>query len=325
VISVGNITLGGTGKTPLVLYIAQMLTKLGFAAAILTRGYGRKRSAETHTLAPGQTIPDPASVLGDEPAWIRRNHPACWMGVSKDRFRAGEILAPQAPRMVCILDDGFQHRALSRDLDIVVLDGSRSLRSDRVFPRGTLREPLSGLRRCDVIVVNGSADSPESACLIEEIRHLQARARIFFCRQCIGTLLPFPIWEKMNAGAAAGEGGSRDREQPAAVKARSALPAYLATGIGNPQRFQRDILQFGIDVRGTRFFPDHRRLNRRDWEACIGEARRIGAEMLVTTEKDAVKIVEPPDFPLLVAMQTTDMPDREAFELVLKNRIEERL
>ncbi len=194
VISIGNITMGGTGKTPLVIYVAQMLSNSGYTPAVLTRGYGRWRSSEMHVLRPDETVPYPAKTLGDEPALIRRLVPSAWMGVSKNRYRAGTVLSKRNKRMVLVLDDGFQHRKLHRDMDIVIVDSSRPFRSDRIFPRGTLREPVSSLRRCDVIVINDSTDSVQNNEMETEIRHLKTRAKIFHCRQEIQALIPFLSW-----------------------------------------------------------------------------------------------------------------------------------
>jgi tetraacyldisaccharide 4'-kinase len=314
VISIGNITMGGTGKTPLVIYVAQLLSKFGFAPAVLTRGYGKTRPGELHVLRPEESVPFPAKTLGDEPALIRRRVPSAWMGVSKNRYRTGTVLSKRNARMVLVLDDGFQHRKLHRDLDIAIVDSSCPLGSDRVFPRGTLREPISALHRCDVIVINDSTDSVQNNEIETELRHLETGAKIFHCRQEIRSLIPFPSWSE-------GQDKSTDRGRPARLPAT----AYLVSAIGNPERFRRDVLQFGIEVRGARFFADHYRLEKQDWQNCCEGARRKGAATIITTEKDAVKIGEPPDFPLLVAVQSTTMFDAGAFELVLKKSIEARV
>jgi len=284
------------------------------------------RSSKLHVLRPDETVPSPATTLGDEPALIRRRVPSAWMGVSKNRYRTGTLLSKRNERMVLVLDDGLQHRKLHRDLDIAVIDSSRPLGSDRVFPRGTLREPVSALRRCDVIVINDSTDSAQSDKIETEIRHLGARAKIFHCRQEIQALVPFFSWsEKWGRFpiSPVGFGGERveNRNGETFPFFETAVPpaiAYLVSAVGNPERFRRDVLQFGIEVGGAKFFPDHYRLEKEDWQYCIEEARRQGASTIIITEKDAVKIGTPPDFPLLVAVQSTKIYDASAFELVLK-------
>src|SRR5262249_53976455 len=139
VISVGNLTLGGTGKTPLAIYLAELLRKLDAAPALLSRGYGRRSRDRIQVFGPGDEVSNLVWRAGDEPALVRRRVPAVWLGISKDRRAAGERVLEKKPDVVFILDDGFQHRKLHRDLDIVVVDRAQPLTTNRVFPRGTLR------------------------------------------------------------------------------------------------------------------------------------------------------------------------------------------
>ncbi|MBN1566533.1 MAG: tetraacyldisaccharide 4'-kinase [Acidobacteria bacterium] len=310
VISIGNITMGGSGKTPLVIHVAQILEKLGHTPAILSRGYGRVEAGSSRIVAPTDTIPSPAIVLGDEPALIRRHVPSAYLGISRNRFLAGSLLAEKMKRTVFILDDGFQHLRLHRDLDIVIVDGSQPLASNRVFPRGTLREPLSHLRRCQAVVINESCGEEKSGGIIEEIRQYHSTAAVFRCRQKINYFVPFSAWKE----------GRTD----ACLKKTVSQPAYLAAALGNPERFERDIRGLGIPVRGKKFFRDHHRLKPGDWERCIDEARGLGAEAIIVTEKDAVKTSDPPEFSLLVSIQATEISDAKEFELMLKKCIEGR-
>lgn len=301
VLSVGNITMGGSGKTPLVLYIAQVLTQRGFQPAILTRGYKRAQGQETRILAPGEGVSSSAGVLGDEPALMRRHFSSAWMGISKNRFRAGSIISQKLRPAVFILDDGFQHRKLYRDLDIVILDQSQALQSNRVFPRGTLREPLSGLHRCNAIVLNGTGDGDTGEPIAEEIARYHPKISIFYCSQTIESVVPLARWNMMDFRA--------EVSRP--------LSAYLVAALGNPRRFERDVRRLGIDVRGIKFFPDHYWPAPGDWRACAEDARSKHAEAIITTEKDAVKISQPPDFPVMVSIQSTGMSDARAFEAML--------
>lgn len=308
-ISIGNITMGGTGKTPLVLYIAKMLATQGFTPVILTRGYKRAQSGKTLIVSPEEKFPSPAAVLGDEPAVMRRYVPSAWMGISKNRFQAGSRISDKLKQPVFILDDGFQHRKLGRDLDIVILDISRPLQSNRVFPRGTLREPLSGLHRCHIAVLNGVQDGGATIPIAEDVARYSPHASIFYCSQKIGSFLPFAAWSEMNPSA----------------RPRHPRSAYLVAGLGNPKRFEQDVRRLGIDVAGTKFFPDHYWPTPGDWKACTNEARRRNAEAIVTTEKDAVKISQSPDFPLIVAIQSTVISHAAAFESMLIQRVASRL
>jgi len=308
VVSIGNITLGGSGKTPLVIYAAQVLIKLGFIPAVLTRGYGRSNSDKLLVISPAQEFPPAASILGDEPALVRRRVPSVWLGVSKNRRAAGEAIAGQAPGIVFVLDDGFQHQKICRDLDIVIVDRTQHLTTNHVFPRGTLREPVSQLRRCHMVVINGIPEPGEQDLTEPTIRSLHVNARLFHCDQRIKALVPFSQW-------------SNGEEEEHDAYPKSAL---VVAAIGNPDRFRRDVARLGIEVRGTRFFADHHRIDPKQWLSCRKEADAKAVDAIITTEKDAMKIEQPPDFPLLVSVQQTEMSDADSFELLLKNRIEER-
>jgi tetraacyldisaccharide 4'-kinase len=298
-ISIGNITTGGSGKTPLVVYTSKKILELGFTPIILTRGYGRS-SSESLVIAPGESLSSPAPRLGDEPALIRRHVPEAWIGISKKRYAAGNRMDASDKKPVFILDDGFQHRRLSRDLDIAVIDATQPLACNRIVPMGTLREPVSGLRRCHAIVINGGADQ-------REIESLNLKSDRFHCEQYIERLEPFESWIKSDASPS---------------KRLLNRPAFLVAAVGNPLRFEDDIKKFGIRVTGTRFYRDHYRLKPGDWRQCITRARDSGADAIVITEKDAVKLMQPPDFPVFVSVQNTRMDNEEAYLDLLRRCID---
>ena len=303
VISVGNITLGGTGKTPLVIYVARTLRNLGHAPAVLSRGYGRRFLAVSRVLPPGEEIPSAAYNLGDEPALIRRCVPEIWLGISPNRYAIGRDVMGRRSEVVFVLDDAFQHRRLRRDLDIVVIDRTQPLLRNHIFPLGSLRESLSGLRRAHAVVLNGSQETADANSIENAILEISPRIRIFHCIQKIGLLVPFAMWN------------SRESGEVASLETTAAL---LVAALGNPARFLNDVEDLGIRVAGSCFFRDHHCLSRQDWHKCIEGARRAGTEAIIITEKDAIKIVEPPDFPLLVAIQSTFIDQPAEFEQMLR-------
>lgn len=304
VISIGNITTGGTGKTPLVIFTAKKFAELGFTPVILSRGYGRSDPGVSLIIPPGKHIRSPAHELGDEPALMRLHVPEAWFGISKERFATGSRIERTASRIVFILDDGFQHRRLHRDLDIVVIDSSQPLGSNRLLPGGTLRESLSGLTRCDAIIINNAQDSERTVDSVSsEILRLQSEAALFHCEQSIEKLIPFTSWNNPEIA---------ESYNP------SIKSAFLVAALGNPSRFQRDVLKLGIRVSGSRFFKDHYRLRPQEWQDCVHSARESGAEAIIVSEKDAVKVSEPPDFPLLVSVQTTRFVNEDAFIEILR-------
>jgi tetraacyldisaccharide-1-P 4'-kinase len=158
-----------------------------------------------------------------------------------------------------------------------------------------------------VVVINGAPETGSSDSLETEIRNFHPDAVIFHCTQVIRSLIPFPSW-------------LRNSSHP--VSAETPQAAYLVSALGNPGRFLRDVRRRGIEVRGSRSYPDHHRLEQKEWLACTDEARSLAVDAIITTEKDAVKISRPPDFPLLVSIQSTELSDAGKFELVLKSCIE---
>ncbi len=268
VISIGNLTAGGTGKTPLVRWTAERLSQLGFHVAILIRGYRRDRGPDAVVIPPKDgRAPEPREV-GDEAAWLAQALPQVPIGVSADRFHTGEMIAENYPVDAFVLDDGFQHWPLDRDLDVVALDAMRGISDNDILPAGLQREPVSSLARADVVVIT-RAELVDDARLEEfcglvrsvspEVTILEARNRLESLRDLVS--------------------GS---EVPAETFAGQAVHGFC--GIGNPDAFFRDLRLWGFDVVRESVFPDHHLY--RD----INFARAGGVAAFVTTEKDAMNL-----------------------------------
>jgi tetraacyldisaccharide 4'-kinase len=258
VVSVGNLTLGGTGKTPLVAWVARHLAAAGVPPAIVSRGYGAK---------PGETSDEAAELailLPDVP------HVA-------NRLRAaGARTAASLGARAIVLDDGFQHRRLARDLDIVAIDATDPFGCGHLFPRGLLREPLAGLARAHVAVLT-RADSI-SAPRRREIRDSFARA--------CGGRLPVAWVEAshrpLRLRSATGMTEPLDSLRGARVVAFA--------GIGNPAAFRGALESLGATLVGFRAFPDHHAYSAADRESLGEWARDLAADRIVTTLKDLVKV-----------------------------------
>ena len=211
--------------------------------------------------------------------------------------------------MVFVLDDGFQRRDVHRDLDIVMIDQTKLPDADSMFPLGALREPASELRRAHVVVINGRVQSDAvgmknngNDALIDRLRKYAPQAEYFNCVQSINDVLPFPLW--LNSTTS-----HNLRESP--------VPVFLVAAIGNPLRFKNDIQNIGFEALGNAFFKDHAGIGEKAWKMCVEAARKAKAEAIIITEKDAVKITKPPDFPLLVAVQNTELTETDRFREIL--------
>ena len=256
VISVGNLTIGGTGKTPMVAYLARLAAALDRRPLIVSRGYGAR---------PGR--------LNEEARELERLVPGVPHVQNADRYRA---IVDWRTRHACdlvILDDGFQHRRLARDLDIVLVDALRPFGFGRVLPRGLLREPLSALRRADVIVVT-RAELVAAAELARLKRDLEPRLRP-------GT--PILVAEHRPTALVMLDGS---RRPPESLRGQNVA---AACAIGNPEAFRLTVEHLGARVALFETFRDHHPYAPADLAGLIEAARTAGAKTLVTTGKDSVK------------------------------------
>jgi tetraacyldisaccharide 4'-kinase len=252
VISVGNLTTGGTGKTPMVAWIAERLVKEGKHTGILTRGYRGKSSEGI-----GNT--------SDEVKLLRaRLGERVAIGVGADRFAKGRELAIQGIEWF-VLDDGFQHLQLARDVDIVLVDATNPFGGGHLLPAGRLREPKSAIRRADVIVITRSAHAPA----VEAAVRRESAAPIFYAHMGLDAIRSFT-----------------DGKIGGAISASEVGPAFAFCGIGNPGAFLADLRAWGVQVAGHKFFRDHHRYTDRDGERIMPEAKAAGARALICTEKD---------------------------------------
>jgi len=265
VISIGNLTWGGTGKTPIVAWLARYLVEKGRKPAIVSRGYGGQAGRGPVTVSRGQGPLCSAEVCGDEPFWLAKTLAGVSIYCGSDR-QAGATAARAAGDDVVILDDGFQHRRLSRDLDIVLVDSSQPFGNGKLIPAGVLREPLHGLARADVILLTRSTVSDTHARLEDTIRRYNAEVPIL-----------------LSGHRAAGFIDLQGSE--AARPSR----AVAFCGIGNPERFRQDLQALGIEIVSFHARRDHQRYRTEEIDTLARLASQSGA-MLVTTEKDLARL-----------------------------------
>lgn len=285
VVSVGNITVGGTGKTPMVIWLANHLAAAGQPVAVLTRGY---RSVEL------PADPDPeqmkARQVSDE-VIVMESHlgDRVPIGMGKDRYRAGRELEQEGVKWF-VLDDGFQHLQLARDVDLVLVDGIDPFGGGLLLPAGKLREPISSLRRADVVVITRTAHDDA---LEKELRR-RTPAPIFFAQTELLSLM------RVSPGAPR---PANDRER--------GLKFYAFCATGNPPAFFADLERWGLPVAGTAQFPDHYRFTQRRINELEEFAKDMGAKAMICTEKDllnlgGLKFNRFPAFTCRIAMRPTD-------------------
>ncbi|HEY2157049.1 MAG TPA: tetraacyldisaccharide 4'-kinase [Isosphaeraceae bacterium] len=255
VISVGNLTLGGTGKTPMVEYVARWGRSRGLRVAILSRGYGQDEGLNDEGRVLEENLPDVPHLQG------------------RDRAALAGIAVEELESELLVLDDGFQHRRLARDLDIVLLDALDPFGLGRIFPTGLLREPIGSLRRAGVVVLSRGD-------LVSEAERLSIRAR---AERSAG-----PLAWAVARHAPLGLLGEGVPEGSLGSLGDRAVAAFC--GIGNPEGFRRTLEGIGARVVGFRAFPDHHLYTAQDMTELTRWTRDLGAELALTTQKDSVKL-----------------------------------
>jgi tetraacyldisaccharide 4'-kinase len=271
VISVGNLTLGGTGKTPAVMNIAAVLMDHQSHPAVISRGYGRTDESAILVVSDGKRVCADSRMCGDEPVLIGTKIKGLPVIVGSDRFRAARFVQEQFSIDTVILDDGFQHIRLRRDLDIVLIDAVDPFGTGRLFPAGILREPISALRRAQVVLINGSDRAADLDALKRSIRK-HTGAKIFTSRQ-----VPIDLVETI----------SGDVSPLSALRGTNVL---AVAGIARPASFISLLQSLGAMVKADLVFPDHyeyRKSDLADFFQCAADAK---VSMIVTTEKDAVRL-----------------------------------
>jgi len=267
VISVGNITMGGTGKTPAVLLLARELMTRGRRVAVLTRGYGGSLEGETRIVSDGETLLLSPAEAGDEPCLLASSLPGLMVVMGSDRYRAGCLALNRLSPDCFILDDGFQHQRLGRDLDILLLDSTAPFSNGWTVPAGFLREPPSASKRSDLVILtrcSGQQTLPDELPVTVPVccsSHVLAG----FTPLAGGELRPFRQLE-----------GKR-------------VVAFC--GIADPAAFFNSVESCGVPLVATLAFPDHSVYGIREMEALGKLKQQSRADCLITTAKDAVKLL----------------------------------
>ena len=283
VISVGNLSVGGTGKTPMVIWLAEKLLSEGRCVAVLSRGYGGSGGTSDEIELMKSRLP--TGVL---------------FGVSSDRYAAGQHLKAQGAD-IFILDDGFQHLSLARDVDIVLIDSTRPLRKESLLPAGRLRESGSALHRADMVVFTRTEQSKLVVYAIQKFPQFQI----------------YPSATKL-LGFRPHGGISHE-----SLRHLGSNPVFAFCGIGNPEAFWGDLERWGLKVVGRKAFRDHHRYTQLEIQTLESDAELAGAAALVTTEKDGQNLDARflPRMPVHMAVIALEIPDEAQFLRDLHERL----
>lgn len=287
VVSVGNITAGGTGKTPLVEWVARALAGEGRRACVLTRGYGRADERRRVVASDGERVLADFEECGDEPRLLaERLVGAASVVCDRDRVAAARWARAHLGADAFVLDDGFQHLRIARDLDIVTLDATAPWGGGHLLPRGRLREPPTALARADCIVITRAELADDLETLRAEAARLSGgRAAVIASRvrtRRLALLNPSSDSPLLNPSSDSPSGEHEGRG------VGSEAAAFCA--VGNPRAFFEQLRREGFGLRHTRAFADHHRFTQADVDGVAREAARSGARLLLTTAKDAVKL-----------------------------------
>ena len=273
VISVGNLTVGGTGKTPLVGFLAQVLKKAGYQPVILTRGYKRKNKTPVLTVSDGNNILCGWEDCGDEPYLLASNLDGVPVVVSKDRYQAGQSVHNHYEEpIVYLLDDGYQHLQLKRNLNILLLDATDPFGGEQLLPLGRLRESTRGLKRADSIIITRSHIPFEMEEVNQHIRKWNQWAPIAYFHHDVTSTYDLKTGE----------------HRP--IRDFLGKQVIALAAIGNPQVFLRDLEHYQMSIQDRFIFRDHHTYDQSDLDRVLGRLAELPAEMVITTQKDSVRL-----------------------------------
>ncbi|MEO8377456.1 MAG: tetraacyldisaccharide 4'-kinase, partial [Candidatus Sumerlaeota bacterium] len=308
VLSVGNITVGGTGKTPFCLWLMEFLKEESRQCALISRGYGRDDEDELIVVHDGRRLRATTREAGDEPVMLARALGDVPVIACADRHKAGTYALKKFSVDTIVLDDAFQHHALHRQGDIVLVDSTKRLSSLRLLPRGTLRESPSVLSRAHLIVLTRWNQSKCRNAVLREVRNVAPSVPVVRANVEITSAVE--------------------------LSSRSAIPmedlagktAFLMCAVANPDSVKASVASAGLKVIGSKILPDHDRLTKEQLLKLDSVRRRAGADFLVVTEKDAVKLAELGNLPpQIIALRARMRMVSEADETRAHSAIKSRL
>ncbi|MFZ0724668.1 MAG: tetraacyldisaccharide 4'-kinase [Desulfobacterales bacterium] len=319
VISIGNITVGGTGKTPLAYYLAERLQQSGRRCAVVSRGYKGGAEKSGGIVSNGRRMIMPAAAAGDEPFLLatRLLAAAVPVVVGRNRYAAGMLALKHFNPEVILLDDGFQHLRLARDIDLVLLDARRPLGNGHLLPRGILREPAAALARGDIFILTRVAPGAGGSAFDPRLRRRLNR-RPLYRSVHVPELVDWTEAGRCRAARDATRQPAHDTDRLAGRR------VFAFAGIADNGEFANAIRRLNGDLKGFMEFADHHAYNDRDVAALLRAARRSGAEVVCTTEKDAVRLGHRRQWPIdlaVLGVRISFGDDAAAFEADIFGRL----
>lgn len=302
VISIGNLTVGGTGKTPAVAMLARWALGSGHRPAILSRGYGGKYNKKVLEVSDGKSIKAGPMDTGDEPYLLAKRLSRVPIIISKNRYLAGLFAHEKYGCNFFILDDGFQHMALKRDLDIVLIDAENPFGNGHLLPWGPLREPVSQLARADAFIVTRVSRHGSGAA--DFIAKEFSSTPVFYSDHRPSEIV-FPHLNRAH--------------NPRFINGK---PVLAFAGIARPELFKDTLAGLGANVVYFRAFKDHYPFRREDIQALIQIKKRVGAQYILTTEKDWVRIASlEMTFPEIayLGIEFVFLPEQDGFFKIIKD------
>lgn len=319
VICIGNLVVGGTGKTPMTMHVAQEIKRLGYSTAIVSRGYRGGAEGRGGIVSDGQSIHMGPEQAGDEPFMIARSLRGIPVIVGKNRYAAGMLAVNEFESDVIVLDDGFQHLRLKRDLDLVLLDRVHPFGNSHLLPRGTLREPISSLERGSACILTrcrtGRNDTARP--LIGLLKKFLPQDRIF-------TSFHVPEFYAVKSGGPILNNGTINQNSRLELGSLTEEPILGFSGIARNADFQHTVLDHGLNAKGFLEFPDHYRYTTDDLNYIQSKSEDADARYLITTEKDLVRLSPQNPFSLtliVVGVKVSFGGQQEEFLSFLRNQL----
>jgi len=305
VISVGNIAVGGTGKTPCVIMLARMLQSHGFKPAILSRGYGGSSTKSVNIVADGKNILLDSKTAGDEPFLMAQSLRSIPIIVGPQRIKTGKEAITRFGANVLICDDAMQHRQIFRDINLVLLDSQDPFGNGHVLPRGKLREPIAGLKRASAFLLTRTDETPKADNINKKLSQ-------------IGNI---PIFTSIHKLKDVIKGDYSD-EWPITKLSGKKVCAFC--GIAKPGSFKKSLLAAGCHILSLDTFPDHHNYSRAELEIIKSKFYNNKADLIITTQKDGMRLQNFAEFLSIIYMMRIEMeitPSQESFDNFILDRL----